>query len=129
MNTTYNQDPAPKAQRPLPVPAPVRNPFALLLFWLSKTDPQLVSVCSRWAMATQAAFGLFVAFTGFLAFGAAYYTLSTLSVNSSLVPWIAAGWACFIVACDREIAGSLDKTTAIVRPFLALFLGTLTAIP
>jgi len=80
-------------------------------------------------MATQAAFGLFVAFTGFLAFGAAYYTLSTLDVSSSLVPWIAGGWACFIIACDREIAGSLDRTTAIVRPFLALFLGTLTAIP
>src|SRR6266851_3275207 len=113
MNTIPNQEPTIRPQRPLAVPAPVRNPVTLALFWLSKTDPRLVSVCSRWAMATQAAFGLFVVFTGFLAFGAAYYTLSTLSVSSSLVPWIAGAWACFVMACDREIAGSLDKTTAI----------------
>jgi hypothetical protein len=100
-----------------------------MLFWLSKTDTRLVSVCSRWAMATQAAFGVFVLFTAALAFGAAYYTLSTLNAPSSLIPWMAVGWSIFVGALDREIAGSLDKTTAVVRPVLALFLGTLTAIP
>ncbi len=85
--------------------------------------------CSRWAIATQAAFGIFVAFTAILAYGAAYYTLSTLNAPSSLVPWFALGWSVFILFLDREIAGSLDKTTAIVRPFLALFIGALVAIP
>lgn len=118
-----------KVQRPLKVPVPVRNPISLILFWLSKTDSRLVSVCSRWAIATQVAFGVFVAFTATLAFGAAYYTLSTLRAPSSLIPWISLAWAIFILFLDREIAGSLDKTTAIVRPFLALFIGTLVAIP
>lgn len=129
MKTSTSFDTFPKAARPLPVPVPVRNPLTLALFWLSKTDPRLVSVCSRWAMATQAAFGVFVLFTATLAFGAAYYTLSTLNAPGSLVPWIAAGWSVFILFLDREIAGSLDKTTAIVRPFLTLFIGTLVAIP
>jgi len=99
------------------------------LFWASKTDTRLVSVCSRWAIATQAAFGVFVLFSATLAFGAAYYTLSTLNTPATLVPWIASTWAVFVLYLDREIAGSLDKSTAILRPFLSLFIGTLVAIP
>jgi hypothetical protein len=118
-----------RPRRPLPVPVPIRNPLTLALFWLSKTNARLVSVCSGWAIATQAAFGVFVAFTATLAFGAMHYTLSTLNAPSSLVPWIALGWSVFILYLDREIAGSLDRTTAVVRPLLALFIGTLTAIP
>ena len=76
----------------------------------------------------QIAFGV-VLFTATLAFGSAYYTLSTLNAPGALIPWIALGWSIFILFLDREIAGSLDKTTAIVRPFLALFIGTLVAIP
>jgi hypothetical protein len=129
MITNFNPDFDSKTARPLPVPAPVRNPITITLFWLSKTDARLVSVCSRWAIATQAAFGIFVAFTAALAFGAAYYTLSTLNAPGRLVPWIAIAWSVFVLFLDREIAGSLDKTTAIVRPFLALFIGTLVAIP
>jgi hypothetical protein len=128
MNTVLN-DETKTARRPLPPPVPVRNPVTVMLFWLSKTDTRLVSVCSRWAMATQAAFGVFVLFTAALAFGAAYYTLSTLNAPGSLIPWVALAWSVFVGTCDREIAGSLDKTTAVVRPVLALFLGTLTAIP
>jgi hypothetical protein len=129
MNTVLNDETRATARRPLPAPAPVRNPVTMILFWLSKTDTRLVSVCSRWAIATQAAFGVFVLFTAALAFGAAYYTLSTLNAPGWLIPWMALGWSIFVAALDREIAGSLDKTTAVVRPFLALFLGTLTAIP
>lgn len=129
MNTVLNEGTKAATRRPLPPPVPVRNPVTVILFWLSKTDARLVSVCSRWAMATQAAFGAFVLFTAALAFGAAYYTLSTLNAPSGLIPWMALGWSIFVGLLDREIAGSLDKTTAVVRPFLALFLGTLTAIP
>jgi hypothetical protein len=129
MNAAPTYNPKRSAQRPLPVPVPIRNPLSLALFWASKTDSRLVAVCSHWAIATQAAFGVFVFFTATLAFGAAYYTLSTLNAPAALVPWIACAWAIFICFLDREIAGSLDKTTAIVRPFLALFIGTLVAIP
>jgi len=117
------------SRRAVPVPAPVRNPIRLVLFWLSKTDPRLVSVCSGWAIATQAAFGVFVFFSATLAFGAAHYTLSTLNTPPSLVPLIASTWAVFVLYLDREIAGSLNKATAFFRPLFSLCLGTLVAIP
>lgn len=108
---------------------PIVNPIHLLFLRISKGDPRLAAVCSDWAKSTQVAFGVFVLFTATLAFGAAYYTLSTLGAPHSLVPWIATGWAIFVLFLDREIAGSLDKRTAAIRPFLALFIGTLAAIP
>src|ERR1035438_2108314 len=112
-----------------PLPAPIRNPVTLALLWASKTDVRLVAVCSRWAAATQCALGMFVCFTALLAFGAAYYTLSTLQVPGSWVLWIAMLYAVFIGVLDREIVGGLDKTTALVRPILSLFIGTIIAIP
>lgn len=115
-----------RRQRP---PAPIRNPVTLTLLWASKTDPQLIAVCSRWTIATQQAFGLFVLFTALLAFGSSYYTLATLNASPALIPWIALGWSLFILFLDREIVGGLDKRTAVVRPLLALFIGMLTAIP
>ena len=115
--------------RPAPVPAPIRNPVSLVLLRASKTDPRLLSLCSRWAMSTQTAFGVFVFFTAALALGGSYYTLSTLNTPSSQALGIAVGWATFVFFLDREIVGGLDKTSAVVRPFLALFLGTIVAIP
>jgi hypothetical protein len=117
------------APRPLPVSTPIHNPNNLLLLWASKTDPRLVAVCSRWAIATQAALGIFVFFTALLAFGAAYYTLSTVNAKSSWATSIAIAWAIFIFFLDREIVGGLDKMTALVRPVLSLFIGTIVAIP
>jgi len=73
--------------------------------------------------------GLFVAFTAVIAFGSMYYLASTFQAPPALVPWIAAGYAIWVGALDREIAGSLDRTTAVVRPFLALFIATLVTIP
>jgi hypothetical protein len=107
----------------------IRNPIVLTLLWASKTDSRLAAVCTRWAIATQCALGVFVGFTALLAFGAAYYTLSTLHVASSTAMWIAILYAVFIGALDREIVGGLDKATAIVRPILSLFIGTIIAIP
>lgn len=115
--------------RPRPVPGPIRNPVASVLLWASKTDPRTIAVCSRWAIATQTALGVFVFFTAVMAYGAAYYTLSTLNAAGSWTGWIALGWSIFVFFLDREIVGGLDKMTAIVRPILALFIGTLVAIP
>src|SRR2546426_1095565 len=129
MSTSFDFDVHTSTQRPLPVPVPIRNPISLVLLWASKTDPRLLAVCSRWAIATQAALGVFVLFTAVLALGAAYYTLSTLHAPSRWALSIAIGWSIFIGFLDREIVGSLDKTTAAVRPLLALFVGTLVAIP
>jgi hypothetical protein len=128
MNTSLNFDNT-KAPRSRPNSASIRNPIALTLLWAAKADSRLVAVCSRWTIATQQAFGLFVFFTAFLAFGAAYYTLSTLNASPVLIPWISLGWSAFIFFLDREIVGGLDKMTAVIRPFLALFIGTIVAIP
>ena len=118
-----------KQTRPLPVPVPIRNPLSLTLLWASKTDPRLLAVCSRWAMATQTSFGVFVFFTAALALGGSYYTLSTLNTPNLQALGIALGWSTFVFFLDREIVGGLDKTSALVRPLLALFLGTIVAIP
>jgi len=106
-----------------------RNPLTRALLWASKTNPHLVALCSGWAIATQIAFGVFVVFSALSAFGSMYYTLSTLNAPSSLVRWIALVWSIFILFLEREIAGGLDRTTAMIRPFLALFIGTLVAVP
>jgi hypothetical protein len=116
-------------KRPLRSPVSVRNPLTLLLFWASKTDPRLAAVCSRWAIATQAAFGVLVLFTTALAFCSAYYTLSTLGVSDRWLPWIAGAYTVFIFTIDREIVGGLDRATAFVRPVLALFIGMVVAVP
>ena len=81
--------------RPLPAPVPIRNPLTLVLRFASKTDPRLLAVCSRWALATQTAFGVFVFFTAALALGSSYYTLSTLNTPSSQALGSALGWSTF----------------------------------
>src|SRR5260370_11136576 len=115
--------------RSLTTPVPIRNPLMRVLLWASKTDHRLDAMCSRWARATQTALGVFVLFTGVMAFGSAYYTISTIRPSNAATLWIALGWAIFVGFLDREIVGGLDKRTAIVRPILALFIGTLVAIP
>jgi Domain of unknown function (DUF4407) len=124
-----NNSSATTTLRPRPIPRPIRNPVTLALLFASKTDPRLVAVCSRWAIATQCALGVFVCFTAVLAFGAAYYTLSTLNAPAGWVLWIAIAYAIWVAVLDREIVGGLDKMTAMVRPVLSLFIGTIIAIP
>jgi hypothetical protein len=129
MNSAVNDETKIAARRPLQPPVPIRNPVSLVLLWASKTDPRLLAVCSRWAMATQTAFGVFVFFTAALALGGSYYTLSTINTPGTQTFWIALAWSAFVFFLDREIVGGLDKTSALVRPLLALFLGTIVAIP
>jgi len=128
MNATLYTADRSASQRPLPTPKPIRNPFTRLFLWASKTDPRLAALATPWARATQAAFGVFVFFTALLAFGGMYYTLSTLAVPAAWVLWIALGWGIFVFFLDREIVGGLDRAAAIVRPLLALALGTIVAV-
>ncbi len=128
-NTPTGDAPRQSRPRPLPGPKPIRNPITLLLLWASKTDPRLLAVCSRWAMDTQIALGIFVFFTALLALGSARYTLSTVHASRSWALGIAISWSVFVFFLDREIVGSPDKKTAAVRPLLALLIGTLVAVP
>src|SRR5438132_307024 len=88
-----------------PRPRRIHNPLTLLLLWASKSDPRLATVCSRWALATQTAFGVLVLFTTALAFCSAYYTLLTVGVSERWLPWITAAYTIFIFTIDREIVG------------------------
>src|ERR1043166_5723954 len=99
---------------------PSKNPLTRLLFWCSKTDPRLACVCSRWARATQAAFGVFVLFTSLLALGGMFYTLSNLNIPRPWPLWIAIAWSVFVLFLDREIVGGLDRGAAVVRPLMAV---------
>jgi hypothetical protein len=129
MNTRSYYDTNTKPRRPLPVPAPVRNPITLFLFWASKTDPRLAAVCSNCARSTQAAFGVFVCFTTAMAFCAAYYTLYTLGVVAPWTEWVAAAYSIFLMVLEREIVGGIDKATAWIRLLLALIIGTIISVP
>jgi len=79
-------------------------------------------------MATQAALGVFVGFSALLALASAYCTCSMLDVPASLVPCLAVGWAVWICFLEREISGGLDRTTAVVRPLLALLISALVSV-
>ncbi len=109
-------------------PVPKLSSLTLLLLWLAKTDSKLMSLCSRWSIATGAATGLSVALCALWAGGAMFYTLSTVNVPHNLVPWLSVAWLTFVALVDREITGALDRKAAIVRPFIALFMGTITAV-
>src|SRR5260370_41658012 len=111
MNFTWTANAVPKVapkqdhRRALPFSAPIRNPISLLFLCASKTDPRLVAVCSRWAINTQIALGVFVFFTALLALGSAYYTLSTLHASQFWALGIAIAWSVFVFFLDREIVG------------------------
>ena len=111
-----------------PLAKPTRNPITRLLFWISKTDSRLACLCTRWARATQAAFGVFVLFTALLALGGMFYTLSNLDVPGAWSLWIAIAWAIWVLFLDREIVGGLQRGAAVVRPMMALALGTIVAV-
>jgi hypothetical protein len=66
------------------------------LFALSKTDSQLIELCSDTAYKTQAGYGIFVLIVGVFAFVSSSYALSTaLDVNGAYL--IAAVYATLIM--------------------------------
>jgi hypothetical protein len=115
--------------RPFLVPEPPGDRLTRGLLWASKTDPNLVCVCSRWSLQTQIAYGYFVCFTALAAFGAAWCTMTTVNAPVLLVPLIALAWSAFVFFLDREITGSLDKRALWIRPILALVISATVAIP
>jgi len=110
-------------------PVPELNLLTRLLLWLAKADISLMRLCSRWSIDTGAATGLAVFLSALWAGGAMFYTLSTVQVPHSLLPYLSAAWVVFVGLIDREISGALDRKAAIVRPIVALFMGTIVAVP
>jgi Domain of unknown function (DUF4407) len=100
------------------------------LFALSKTDCQLIQLCSDTAYKTQAGYGIFVLIVGLFAFFSSSYALST-TLNVNGVYLIAAIYATLIMMIDREIVSVATKSRAMVatRLVLAVFIGLVVSVP
>lgn len=100
------------------------------LFALSKTDRNLIQLCSDTAYKTQAGYGLFVLIVGIFAFFSSSYALST-TLDVSGVYLIAAVYATLIVLIDREIVSVTNKNRVMVavRLVLAVFIGLVVSVP
>jgi hypothetical protein len=100
------------------------------LFALSKTDCQLIQLCSDTAYKTQAGYGLFVLLVGIFAFFSSSYALSTTLDISGVYP-IAFVYATLIVLIDREIVSVTNKNRVVVgvRLLLAVFIGLVVSVP
>jgi hypothetical protein len=100
------------------------------LFALSKTDSQLIQLCSDTAYKTQAGYGLFILIVGVFAFCSSSYALSTtFDVNG--IYFIAAVYAALIMLIDREIVSVATKSRGMVatRIVLAVFIGLVVSVP
>lgn len=100
------------------------------LFALSKTDCNLIQLCSDTAYKTQAGYGLFVLIVGIFAFFSSSYALST-TLDVSGVYLIATVYATLIVLIDREIVSVTNKNRLMVavRLVLAVFIGLVVSVP
>lgn len=113
------------------------------LFFMSKSDKDIIQNCSHATRSTRAALGLFVLITAIFAFISGTYAISTMfrQVNettgeSFLSPGgfiisVLAGiiYALLIANIDREIVSSPSRYAALVRFPLAIILGIILAYP
>ena len=100
------------------------------LFALSKTDSQLIRLCSDSAYKTQVGYGIFVLIVGIFAFFSSSYALST-AFDSRGVYLIAVIYATLIMLIDREIVSVTTKSRLMVatRLVLAVFIGLVVSVP
>jgi len=105
-----------------------------LFYFLSKTNSKLIAKCSKKAKYTQSSFGLFVLFTGIVAFFSGTYALkmafhsnSSRGVLYSLIGGLV--YCLIIMAFDREIVASKSKWAIIIRIPLALMIGIIVSLP
>jgi hypothetical protein len=99
-------------------------------YYLSKTDPRLIKGCSAKAKNTQAAFGIFVFFTGIMAFASGAYALK-MAWGTNDVRFALGGllYGLIIMAFDREIVAAKDKKAILVRIPLAIIIGIVLSVP
>jgi hypothetical protein len=100
------------------------------LFALSKTDNQLIQLCTDGAYKTQAGYGLFILIVGIFAFCSSSYALST-TFDMNGIYLIAAVYATLIMLIDREIVSVATKSRGMVatRLVLAVFIGLVVSVP
>lgn len=100
------------------------------LFALSKTDSNLIQLCSNNAYKTQAGYGLFILIIGIFAFFSSSYALKT-TLDISGVYFIAAIYATLIMLIDREIVSVTTKNRVMIgtRVVLAVCIGLVVSVP
>jgi len=100
------------------------------LLALSKTDCNLIRLCSDHAYKTQAGYGVFVLIVGIFAFCSSSYALST-SLGVRAVYFVAAVYATLIMLIDREIVSGTSKNRVMIgaRLVLAVFIGLVVSVP
>ncbi len=101
------------------------------LLYLSKTDRQLVLLCSDLAYKTQVGYGVFVLIVGIFAFASASYALRTALGASGFVYLIAMVYSALIMFIDREIVSATNKNKRMIatRLTLAVFIGLVISVP
>jgi hypothetical protein len=114
-----------------------------ILYFMSKTDKDIIKCCSHATRSSRAALGLFVLITAIFAFISGTYAISTIfrEVNETtgesvisaggLIISLMAGllYALLIGNIDREIVSSPSRYAALIRFPLAIILGIVLAYP
>lgn len=100
-----------------------------LLYWLSKTDYDLVQHCPETSQHNQLELGLSVLLTSLLAFFSGGYLVYTIFSNLPLAISLGMVYSLIIMAIDRQIVSAKDKTSSIIRLPLAIVIGLFVSIP
>jgi hypothetical protein len=104
-----------------------------LFYFLSKTNAELIKGCSKKAKYNQASFGMFVLFTGILAFISGTYALKmafdydTDNYTTAILGGLL--YCAIIMAFDREIVAAKSKWAVVTRIPLAIMIGLIVSIP
>ena len=113
-----------------------------VLYFLSKTDPDLVRKCPAYTQSLQLSMGFFVIMTGIMALISGSFAISNMFVHENSIgrPEITNfGWFCsvttgaiyasFIMAIDREIVSATTKWAVIFRLPLAFIVAIVVSLP
>lgn len=113
------------------------------LYFMSKTDKDIINNCSKATQSTRAASGLFVTITAIFAFFSGTYAISTIFRHVNVTSgesflsfggllfsiFVGIVFAFLIGNIDREIVSSKTWKVALVRFPLAIILGVVMAYP
>lgn len=113
------------------------------LYFLSKTDRDVIERCPQHSRNIQLTLGFFVLLTGLLAFISGSYAISNIFVHADLItgrPVMSLlGWpasillgtiyAASIMAIDREIVSAANKYAAVLRLPLAIVISLVVSVP
>jgi hypothetical protein len=105
------------------------NSLEKFLYWLSKTDPDIVEQCPKNVKMNQMAMGISVLLTGILAFFSGSFAIQTVFENWVASYFVGLIYAAIIITIDREIVSAASKKAALIRFPIAILVGLIVATP